>query len=407
MPDVPQLYSVAPRLPTNVFPSVARFSCHFSPHRIPSKSQNLCLTFDSKDHIIGVSEREKLFALRNVYKLYRMKLNLILSPVEENLSSFEDKLKDSLNSDSPLISEVAYHLSSLKGKRLRPALVFLSFGLCGNSNLKNRDSSHDSKAYSCAMDVALAIELIHSATLLHDDVIDQSQVRRGQVSVNHKWSNLVSVLMGDFLLANAFKLLVKTDSPFLLSSISKATEQVSIGEMNQIQESHNYELDERTYLQIIAEKTASLFAASCESGGIAAEADEKSRERLKNYGQNLGMAFQITDDLLDWIGETEKTGKGLGNDLKEGKITLPLIHTLRESDGGCKKKILGLLENDFNQEDFGQILSLIKGNGGVEYSRQKAKAFGEKALNQLSDITDSEHKKALENLVSFVIKRDK
>ncbi|MFQ6002219.1 MAG: polyprenyl synthetase family protein [Candidatus Zixiibacteriota bacterium] len=336
-----------------------------------------------------------------------MKLDLILSPVKKKLSSFEEKLKDSLNSDSPLISEVAYHLLSLKGKRLRPALVFLSFGLCGNSNLKSQNSSHDFRANSCAMNVALAIELIHNATLLHDDVIDQSQFRRGQVSVNHKWNNLVSVLMGDFLLANAFKLLVKTESRSLLSSISKATEQVSIGEMNQIQESYNFKLDEKTYLQIIAEKTASLFAASCESGAIAADADQKSKELLKNYGLNLGMAFQITDDLLDWIGQTEKTGKGLGNDLKEGKITLPLIHTLREADRSSRKKIFGLLENDFNQRDFNQILSFIKGNGGVEYSRQKAKSFGEEALSQLSDLKDSEYKQALENLVGFVIKRDK
>jgi octaprenyl-diphosphate synthase len=257
------------------------------------------------------------------------------------------------------------------------------------------------------MNVALAIELIHSATLLHDDVIDQSQKRRGQVSVNHKWSNLVSVLMGDFLLANAFKLLVKTESPYLLSSISKATEQVSMGEMNQIQESHNFELDEKTYFKIIAEKTASLFAASCESGAIAAEVGKKSREQLKSYGLNLGMAFQITDDLLDWIGETEKTGKSLGNDLKEGKITLSLIHTLKSAEESSRKKIFELLENDFNQKDFDHILSIIKGNGGVEYSKQKAHSFGEKALSQLSDLKDSEYKESLENLVRFVIKRDK
>jgi len=329
-----------------------------------------------------------------------MKLDLILSPVKKNLSSFEEKLKESLNSDSPLISEVAYHLLGQKGKRLRPALVFLSFGLCGSPR-------HNFGANSCAMDVALAIELIHNATLLHDDVIDQSQFRRGQVSVNHKWSNLVSVLMGDFLLANAFKLLVRTKSPPLLSSISKATEQVSIGEMNQVQERHNYELDEETYLQIIAEKTASLFAASCESGAVAAEANQKSQKQLRNYGQNLGMAFQITDDLLDWIGETEKTGKGLGSDLKEGKITLPLIHTLKEADGPDRREILGLMENDFTQKDFNQILSLIKGNGGVEYSHQRAKSFGEKALSQLSDLKDSEYRQALENLAGFVIKRDK
>ena len=336
-----------------------------------------------------------------------MNLDLILSPIKENLSLFEEKLKESTNSDSSLISEVAYHLLSLKGKRIRPALVFLSFGLYENSSLKTQNSSHDFRTDSCAIDVALAIELIHNATLLHDDVIDQSQVRRGQASVNHKWSNLVSVLMGDFLLANAFKLLVKTKSPSLLSSISEATEQVSIGEMNQIQESHNYELDEKTYLRIIAEKTASLFAASCESGALAAEADQKSKELLKNYGLNLGMAFQITDDLLDWIGETEKTGKGLGNDLREGKITLPLIHILKEVDESSRKKIFKLLENDFNQKDFDRILSLIKGNGGVEYSRQKAETFGKKALSQLSDLKDSEYRQALENLVGFVIKRDK
>jgi octaprenyl-diphosphate synthase len=342
-----------------------------------------------------------------------MELDLILSPVRKNLCLFEEKLKESLNSDSPLISQVASHLLRLRGKRLRPALVFLSFGLCGNSSLEAGKSSRDSKANfrrihrTCAMNVALAIELIHNATLLHDDVIDQSQFRRGEVSVNHKWSNLVSVLMGDFLLANAFKLLVKTNSPSLLSSISKATEQVSIGEMNQIQENHNYELDEKTYLQIIAEKTASFFAASCEAGAIATESDQRSREQLKNYGQNIGMAFQITDDLLDWIGETEKTGKGLGNDLKEGKITLPLIHTLKEAEESSRKRIFKLLENDFNQKDFNQILTLIKGNGGVEYSQKKAKSFGEKALSQLSDLKDSEYKESLENLVDFVIKRDK
>jgi octaprenyl-diphosphate synthase len=344
---------------------------------------------------------------RTFYRQKLMELDFIFSPIEKNLFFFEEKLKESLNSDSSLISEVAYHLLSLKGKRLRPALVFLSFGMCGNSDLETQSSCHDSKANSCAMNVALAIELIHSATLLHDDVIDQSQKRRGQVSVNHRWSNLVSVLMGDFLLANAFRLLVETKSPPLLSSISKATKQVSIGEMNQIQERHNYELDEKTYLQIIAEKTASLFAASCEAGAIAAEADQKSQEQLKNYGLNLGMAFQITDDLLDWIGETEKTGKGLGNDLKEGKITLPLIHTLKSAEESSRKKIFKLLENDFNQKDFNRILLLIKGNGGVEYSQKKAYSFGERALNQLSFLEASKYKKALENLVSFVIKREK
>jgi octaprenyl-diphosphate synthase len=199
---------------------------------------------------------------------------------------------------------------------------------------------------------------------------------------------------------------VETHSPSLLSTISRATENLSIGEMNEVQESHNFDLDEQTYLRIISEKTASLFTASCESGAVAAGAADAVRRSMKEYGQNLGMAFQITDDLLDWVGESEKTGKGLGNDLKEGKITLPLIHTLRECGDQTRTEILRLLENDFNQKDFDDILSQIKGNGGVQYAREKACAFGEKALGYLSELADSEYSKALRNLVGFVIERE-
>ncbi len=329
-----------------------------------------------------------------------MDTSSILSPIKNDLTLFDGKLKENLNSDSALISQVAEHLVNRKGKRLRPAMVFLSYGACMNAKV-------DSASNPQVMNVALAIEFIHTATLLHDDVIDQSKVRRGQVSVNHKWNNLVSVLMGDFLLAKSLRLIVKTKSPSLLSTISRATENLSIGEINEVQESHNFDLDEETYLQIISEKTASLFTASCESGAVAAGADERVQKKLKGYGQNLGMAFQITDDLLDWVGETEKTGKGLGNDLKEGKITLPLIHTLRECDPRSKNKILKLLENDFNQKDFDEILSLIKGNGGVEYAQKKASDFGEKAISHLFELKDSKYKKALQDLVSFVIKREK
>jgi len=329
-----------------------------------------------------------------------MELDLIFSSVKEDLASFDEKLKENLSSGSLLISQVAHHLVNRKGKRLRPAMVFLSYRLCQDNDIY---SSSDSRV----MNVALAIEFIHTATLLHDDVIDQSKVRRGQVSVNHKWNNLVSVLMGDFLLAKALRLMVETKSPSLLSTLSQATEKLSIGEMNEVQESHNLDLDEETYLQIISGKTASLFTASCEAGAIAAGADRKVRESLREYGQNLGMAFQITDDLLDWVGKTEKTGKSLGNDLKEGKITLPLIHALRECDPSSRKKLSRLLETDFTQKDFDEVLSLIKGNGGVEYAKEKATVYGRKALFYLSELKDSKYKRALQDLVSFVIGREK
>lgn len=332
--------------------------------------------------------------------LHTMDVNSILLPIKGDLVLFDRKLQENLGSDSTLISQVAGHLVNRRGKRLRPAMVFLSYGLCANSGDRSASSPR-------VMNVALAIECIHTATLLHDDVIDQSKVRRGQISVNHKWNNLVSVLMGDFLLAKSLRLIVMTKSPSLLSTISQATENLSIGEMNEVQESHNFDLDEETYLQIISEKTASLFTASCESGAVAAGASNSLRHKLRDYGQNLGMAFQITDDLLDWVGETEKTGKSLGSDLREGKITLPLIHTLRECDPASKKSIHRLLENDFNRKDFQKILLMIKGNGGMEYARKKAKAFGQKALGCLSGIEDSRYKKALSNLVRFVIQREK
>ncbi len=327
-------------------------------------------------------------------------VNSILLPVRKDLTEFERMLKENLESDSGLISRVAGHLANRKGKRLRPATVFLSYRLC-------RDSEDQIELDPRIMNVALAIECIHTATLLHDDVVDQSKVRRGQMSVNHKWSNLISVLMGDFLLAKSLRLIVQTKSPSLLSTISHATENLSIGEMNEVQESDNFGLDEATYLRIISEKTASLFTASCESGAKAAGAGRRLRSRLKAYGENLGMAFQITDDLLDWVGESKKTGKALGNDLREGKITLPLIHTLRECEPASRKKILRLLENDFNTHDFRKILSMIKGNGGVEYARGKAKHFGQMALACLSGIRDCKYKKSLADLVHFVIRREK
>jgi octaprenyl-diphosphate synthase len=329
-----------------------------------------------------------------------MDVNSILSPIREDLALFDRKLKENLRSNSVLITQVAGHLVDRKGKRLRPAMVFLSYGACSNSGGR---SASDPRV----MNVALAIECIHTATLLHDDVVDQSKVRRGQISVNHKWSNMISVLMGDFLLAKALRLIVETRSPSLLSTISRATENLSIGEMNEAHESHNLDLDEKTYLQIISEKTASLFTASCESGAVAAGASSGARQKLKEYGENLGMAFQITDDLLDWVGETRKTGKGLGNDLKEGKITLPLIHTLRQCDSASRSSILKLVQNDFNSGDFHKILSMMKGNGGMEYARRKANSFGEKAVGHLSGFKDSKYKRALQDLVSFVIEREK
>lgn len=322
-----------------------------------------------------------------------MNLDTIFSPIKKELEVFDRKLKESLDSDSPLIYQVAGHILERKGKRLRPALVYLSAKANGEKREKLTQA-------------ALAIELLHTATLLHDDVVDQSQTRRGQQTVNSRWNNLVSVLMGDYLFAKAFKIMMTTKSSPLLQAISKATERVSFGELLQVQECFNYDLDEKLYLDIIREKTASLFSVSCESGVILSK-NNNHNQNLKSYGENFGIAFQITDDLLDLIGKKEKTGKELGNDLKEGKITLPLIYAFNRTSQKVKKEIIKLIENNFDHNGFFKILNFVQNQGGVDYAKCKAKEFGEKALDFISDLVDSESKDSLVDLVNFMVNREK
>jgi len=324
-----------------------------------------------------------------------MSLDSVLSPIKYDLEKVEQRLEEYLSSDSPLIYQVSQYLLERKGKRIRPALVFLSFG-------KNNSSNKDK-----VLDTSVAIELIHTATLLHDDVIDQSATRRGKASVNYRWSNLVSVLMGDYLLAKAFKILVNTRISPLLSAISKATERISTGELLQTQEQGNYNLSEDLYLKIISNKTASLFSVSCKSGAIIRDADERTQNIYQKFGEGLGISFQIIDDLLDLVGDKEKTGKELGNDLQEGKVTLPLIYALANSGDGTKEKIMKLLEDGYKSDHFPKILSFVQKEGGVEYSRKRAEDFGNEAIKVISRLNHSEFKNSLEDLVTFILTREK
>ncbi|MCJ7498610.1 MAG: polyprenyl synthetase family protein [candidate division Zixibacteria bacterium] len=324
-----------------------------------------------------------------------MSLDSILSLIKSDLDKVEQKLEEYLSSDSPLIYQIAQYLLERKGKRLRPALVLLSFGETNSSNKDN------------ALDAAVAIELIHTATLLHDDVIDQSTTRRGKASVNYRWSNLVSVLMGDYLLAKSFKILVQTGFTPLLKAVSKATESISLGELLQIQERGNYNLTEKVYLKIITDKTASLFSVACGSGAIARGVDEKTQYIYQRFGEGFGMSFQIIDDLLDLVGDKEKTGKELGNDLQEGKITLPLIYALANSEDGTRDKIMKILEEGYKPEHFPQICSFVQKEGGVEYGLKRAQDFGNEALELISELNPTEYKEALEKLVDFILTREK
>ena len=319
-----------------------------------------------------------------------MDLTEVLAPVSEHLEKFEIEYKRALETDSLIIKEITEHLYAGSGKRLRPALIFMTSGVY-----------NDVSIYS-----ALAVEFIHTATILHDDVIDESRTRRGIETVNHKWNNLVSVLMGDYFFAKAFNMLVKGGSSEIMASFAKATERVSIGELNQVFYTNNFDITEERYLDIIADKTASLFACSAEAGALCAGVNGEIQERLKKYGENVGMAFQITDDLLDLIGETKKTGKTLGSDIREGWVTLPLIQAMKNGNGHSKERIKKAIGNDVELPDIKEIVDFVKDYGGIEYAEQKARGYVQDAVNILHSLDGLPMKTVLEEFAILAAARD-
>lgn len=323
----------------------------------------------------------------------RKQLQEFLAPVEKDLNRFDTITDRVLQAESPLIASVIKHLLQKKGKRIRPAISFMVSRAAGLYHPR-------------MVNAALAIELIHIATLLHDDVVDESDQRRGQESVNHKWNNLVSVLMGDFFFAKAFRLLVETESTELVRQVSLATEKVSFGELRQIEETYNWELDEKEYYNIIRDKTASLFSVSSSSSAILKKNDKKRIKEFATFGERIGKAFQIADDILDLVGDINKTGKGVGLDLLQGKVTLPLIYTLKKGSREDVRKLLGILNNGLGQESLKKVVKCINDSGGIEYARKKASYLGNQSLDFISEFPRSRYREALENLIIFTINRD-
>ena len=318
----------------------------------------------------------------------------IFAPIQKELESFDRELKIQLETDSPLIYQVTRHLFASPGKKLRPTLLFLSSKLLGNDGKE-------------AVFPALALELIHTATLLHDDVIDEAETRRGRETVNHHWNNLAAVLMGDYLFAKAFKILVKTGVPELQEVVSRATERVSVGELEQVAELGNTEIEESRYLEVISKKTASLFACAGECGQVLAGDNSHKGAIFRDFGENFGIAFQVTDDLLDLTGDSQMTGKGVGNDLKSGWITLPVIHALRESPEKEGRAIAELINNEFKDGDLPLIIDFVSSYGGLEYARKRAEFFRDEALSSIANLEPSQHKRSLEELANFVVDRKK
>jgi octaprenyl-diphosphate synthase len=322
----------------------------------------------------------------------RDRLKILIQPVEPDLDEFDKRLAEHLKGDTPLISSIAQHLMRSHGKRMRPALMFLS------SRAGELFTEH-------TINASLSIELIHTATLLHDDVVDESDMRRGMETVNSKWTNLISVLMGDYLFAKAFRLMVSTDSIELVSAISCATERVSVGELRQVEETANYDLSEEEYLKIIADKTASLFSVSCEAGPILAGQNGKVRSQFADFGEKIGVAFQIADDLLDYIGDVNITGKEPGNDVINGKMTLPLIYTLRNGDRSRSREILRILGNGIDRGGFEKILKHVSESGGIEYASRRAAEIAHEGLQKVRGLKSSIYYKSLTGMVDYSTSR--
>jgi octaprenyl-diphosphate synthase len=314
--------------------------------------------------------------------------------VEADLAKMDERIHRLTKGKDELVFLLSNHLISSGGKRLRPILTIICSKLCGY----NKGDRH--------INLAAAVEFIHTATLLHDDVVDESALRRGVPTANHKWGNKASILVGDFLLSQAFKLMVEDGSLRVLDILSSASATISEGEVMQLAATSNLNLNEDQYIDIISSKTAELFAASCQIGAVVAKKQEQEEQYLRNFGNYLGIAFQMIDDALDYSAKEKDLGKSIGDDFKEGKITLPLIITFSKCNDQEKQFFKRTIQ-DLNQQadDFEQAIDLINKYNAFDYVINSSKNYIAKAKDQLNFFPTSEAKSILLDILQFSIAR--
>ena len=297
-----------------------------------------------------------------------------------------------LQSDVVLIRQIAEYIIAGGGKRLRPALVFLAAGATGY-----RGERH--------VEVAAVVEFIHTATLLHDDVVDESELRRGRKTANAEFGNAASVLVGDFLYSRAFQMMVAVRSMRVMEVVADATNAIAEGEVLQLLNARNLAVTEAAYLDVIRRKTAKLFEAAAQLGAILGEATGEIEQGLACYGMHLGTAFQLVDDVLDYSGDAAHTGKNLGDDLKQGKPTLPLIHVLQRGSAEQAALVRSAIEGG-GRENFGAVLEAIRATGALEYVRNMAKDEVRLAREAISALSNSSYRDSLLELSAFAVERD-
>ena len=309
-----------------------------------------------------------------------------------DMAAVDALIRRRLASDVVLINQVAEYIVGAGGKRLRPMLLLLAAGALGHRG-------------GDAHQLAAVIEFIHTATLLHDDVVDESSLRRGRKTANAVWGNAASVLVGDFLYSRSFQLMVELDRVEVMRILADTTNLIAEGEVLQLLHVRNPDTDEAAYLQVIERKTAVLFAAATRLGALLAGGDATLQQRMHEYGLNLGYAFQMADDVLDYASDADTLGKNLGDDLAEGKATLPLIHAIRHSESHVRDRLRAAIEHG-DTGALPQVLAAIHASGGLDYSRERARAYAVLAERAIADLDDNEYVAALRGLARYAVDRD-
>lgn len=321
-------------------------------------------------------------------------LDQIKAPIAAEMDSFESHFRDSMKSNVALLDKITHYIVKRKGKQMRPMFVFLSAGMCGGIN-------------ESTFRAATLIELLHTATLVHDDVVDDSNERRGFFSVNALWKNKIAVLVGDYLLSRGLLLSVEKKEHRLLGIVTNSVREMSEGELMQIEKARKLDIDEAVYFEIIRQKTASLIASCCSCGAASVSDDDTLAEKMRLFGEYVGIAFQIKDDLFDYELANE-TGKPSGIDIKEKKMTLPLIFSLNKSTNSEKRHIINIVKNhNTDMQKVAEVIEFVKQKGGITYAEQKMQEFQNNALKMLNDFNESTYKTSLIELVQFATRRKK
>lgn len=323
-----------------------------------------------------------------------MSLDTIKQPIASELDVFEHRFRDAMRSHVPLLDKITWYIVQRKGKQVRPMLVLLSARLFGPIS-------------EASYTAASLVELLHTATLVHDDVVDDAYERRGFFSINALWKNKIAVLVGDFLLSQGLLLSIRNQQVGLLEIVSRAVKEMAEGELLQMEKARRLDIKEDIYYEIIRQKTASLIAAACCAGATSTTDDEELRQRIWLFGEKTGMAFQIRDDLFDF--GTDDVGKPLGIDIKEKKMTLPLIYALSHADRTTRRYILNIVKNESHKtEKVAEVIQLVRQSGGLEYAQEVMHRYRQEAFDLLeSTAPPSPARDSLRALLAFVTERTK